>query len=64
MVSFMVLHMDSDVTIVLNSDPSVVKVFETINYEGASGWELESMIGSSGDTATLPIGVYTTTKQV
>ena len=47
----------SDVTIVLNSDPSVVKVFETINYEGASGWELESMIGSSGDV-TLPIGVY------
>jgi hypothetical protein len=27
----------SDVTIVLNSDPSVVKVFETINYEGVSG---------------------------
>tara|TARA_R100000935_G_scaffold44281_1_gene67155 strand:- start:712 stop:1395 length:684 start_codon:yes stop_codon:yes gene_type:complete len=47
----------SDVTLVLNSDPSVVKVFETINYEGGIGWELESMVGSSGDV-TLPIGVY------
>ncbi len=35
----------------------MVKNFKTINYEGASGWELESMIGSSGDV-TLPIGVY------
>jgi len=48
---------DSNVTIVLNTDPSVVKVFQTINYEGAAGWQLESMTGSSGDV-TLPIGVY------
>ena len=48
---------DSNVTIVLNTDPSVVKVFQTINYEGATGWQLESMTGSSGDV-TLPIGVY------
>ena len=48
---------DSNVTIVLNADPSVVKVFQTINYEGATGWQLESMTGSSGDV-TLPIGVY------
>jgi len=47
----------SDVTIVLNSQPSVVKVFETINYEGSNYWELKSMVGSSGDV-TLPIGVY------
>ena len=48
---------DSSVEIVLNSSPSVVKVFKTINYEGATGWELQSMVGSSGDV-TLPIGVY------
>ncbi len=47
----------SDVTIVLNSNPSVVKNFKTINYEGGSGWELESMIASSSDQ-TLPIGKY------
>jgi len=47
----------SDVTIVLNSNPSVVKNFKTINYEGGPGWELESMIASSTDK-TLPIGKY------
>ena len=48
---------DSDVTIILNSNPSVVKNFKTINYEGALGWELESMVASSNDK-TLPIGKY------
>ena len=48
---------NSDVTIILNSDPSVVKNFKTINYEGALGWELESMVASSNDK-TLPIGKY------
>ena len=48
---------NSDVTIVLNSQPSVVKNFKTINYEGGLGWELESMIASSTDQ-TLPIGKY------
>ncbi len=47
----------SSVTLVLNSNPSVVKVFETINYEGSNHWELTSMFGSSGDF-TLPIGDY------
>ena len=47
----------SDVTVVLNSQPSVVKNFKTINYEGGPGWELESMIASSTDQ-TLPIGKY------
>ena len=47
----------SDVTIVLNSNPSVVKNFKTINYEGGAGWELESMVASSSDQ-TLPIGKY------
>ena len=48
---------DSNVTIVLNSNPSVVKNFKTINYEGGLGWELESMVASSTDK-TLPIGKY------
>jgi len=48
---------DSNVTIVLNSQPSVVKNFKTINYEGAIGWELESMVASSSDQ-TLPITKY------
>jgi hypothetical protein len=48
---------DSDVTLILNSQPSVIKSFKTINYEGASGWELHSMIASSGDSS-LPIGAF------
>ncbi len=48
---------NSDVTIILNSDPSVVKNFKTINYEGALGWELESMVASSSDKS-LPITKY------
>ena len=47
----------SDVTVVLNSQPSVVKVFQTINYEGDAGWELDSFIASSSDSS-LAIGVY------
>jgi hypothetical protein len=47
----------SNVTVVLNSDPSVVKNFKTINYEGSPGWSLQSMIASSSD-ATLPINAY------
>ena len=38
---------DSNVTLVLNSNPSVVKNFKTINYEGNAGWEMVSMLGSS-----------------
>ena len=48
---------NSDVTLVLNSTPSVVKNFKTINYEGNNGWFLDSMISSSGDSA-LPIAKY------
>ena len=49
---------NSDVTVILNSTPSVVKNFKTLNYEGAAGWELQSMIASSGDV-TLPIANFT-----
>ena len=47
----------STVTLVLNSNPSIVKNFKTINYEGSDGWALESMIASSGDII-FPISKY------
>jgi len=50
---------DSDVTVILNAQPSLVKNFKTINYEGVLGWELDSMIGSSGDQS-LPINPFST----
>jgi hypothetical protein len=49
---------DSNVTVILNKEPSLVKNFKTINYEGSDGWQLESMIASSGDVS-VPIGKYT-----
>ncbi len=49
---------DSNVTVILNKEPSLVKNFKTINYEGSDGWQLESMVASSGDVS-VPIGKYT-----
>ncbi len=49
---------DSDVTVILNKEPSLVKNFKTINYEGSDGWQLESMTASSGDIS-VPVGKYT-----
>ena len=40
---------DSTVELVLNFQPSVVKNFQTINYEGGLNWQVDSMISSSGD---------------
>ena len=49
---------DSTVTVVLNKEPSLVKNFKTINYEGVDGWQLQSMIASSSDAAS-PVGKFT-----
>ena len=49
---------DSTVTVVLNNDPSVVKVFQTVNYEGSGDWTVDSLVASSGDVAQVPITKY------
>ena len=48
----------SDVTVVLNSSPSTVKVFKTVNYEGNNDWTVSSIVASSGDIALVPISKY------
>ena len=48
----------SDVTVVFNGEPSLVKNFKTINYEGTTGWAASEIVASSGDTANN-IGAYT-----
>ena len=50
---------DSTVRVILNAQPSVVKNFKTINYEGDGGWQLQSFVGSSGDQS-LPITPFLT----
>ena len=36
----------SSVTFVLNAQPSVIKNFNTVFYEGSNGWEIESFVSS------------------
>jgi len=49
---------DSTVTVVLNAQPSTVKVFQTINYEGSGDWTVNSLTASSGDIGQVPISKY------
>ena len=51
------ISISSNVTLVLNSNPSVIKNFKTLNYEGTSGWDINGVTASSGDTA-YDIGKY------
>ena len=55
--NFYGVQYDSSVTTIFNANPSVVKNFQTINYEGAGNWSLTSMSASSGDTANF-VNVY------
>ena len=53
---------DSNVTVLFNSEPSLIKTFQTVNYEGSTGWSIVSLPGeqatsgiktSSGDIAYI-----------
>ena len=35
---------ESNITFIFNSNPSIQKVFKTINYEGTNGWEVDSFV--------------------
>ena len=52
---------NSSVTLVFNGAPSMVKNFQTINYEGDTGWKMDSF--KTNTDATLPItsAVFVTT---
>ena len=38
---------DSFIEFIFNANPSIQKVFKTVNYEGSNGWEVESIISDS-----------------
>ena len=44
---------DSTVTSIFNKQPSVIKSFKTINYEGGTNWALTSISTNSGDSANF-----------
>tara|TARA_R100000654_G_scaffold178_1_gene614 strand:+ start:634 stop:1878 length:1245 start_codon:yes stop_codon:yes gene_type:complete len=58
-------YSESNITFIVNNSPSVVKNYNTINYEGSSGWEMASSITDLenrafrilGDTNASPAGV-------
>jgi len=45
---------DSTVTLILNANPSVVKNFKTISYEGGTQWEMSSFTASDVSSAITP----------
>jgi hypothetical protein len=49
---------DSTVTSIFNKQPSAIKSFKTINYEGGINWAMTSISTDSGDTARF-INAYT-----
>jgi len=50
---------DSKVTLVLNSNPSIVKNFKTIEYEGGTEWEMTSFKASRVYSAITPTTLNT-----
>jgi hypothetical protein len=51
----------SNVTFVFNGAPSMVKNFKTINYEGSSGWVMNSFATNTDATFPITASVFATT---
>ena len=52
---------NSNVTIVFNGAPSMVKNFQTINYEGDAGWVMDSFKTNTDLTLPITSSVFVTT---
>lgn len=52
---------NSNVTFVFNGAPSMVKNFQTINYEGDSGWKMDSFKTNTDLTLPITSSVFVTT---
>jgi len=55
------LQTNSNVTVVFNGAPSMVKNFQTINYEGDSGWRMDSFKTNTDLTLPITSAVFVTT---
>ena len=67
--NFYEIQYDSTIKTIFNTNPSLIKSFKTINYEGASNWQMTSLVTNSspsvGNTnqytdsdTSVPIGVF------
>ena len=54
--NFYGVQYDSTVTSILNTNPSLVKTFKTVNYEGNFNWSMESFV--TNEDSANPIAVY------
>ena len=52
---------NSSVTFVFNGAPSMVKNFQTINYEGDTGWRMDSFKTNTDSTLPITSSVFVTT---
>jgi len=52
---------NSNVTFIANGAPSMVKNFQTINYEGDTGWEMVSFTTNTDTTLPISAAVFATT---
>tara|TARA_R110002096_G_scaffold106965_4_gene234812 strand:+ start:781 stop:2136 length:1356 start_codon:yes stop_codon:yes gene_type:complete len=46
---------DSTVKTIFNTNPSLVKSFQTINYEGGSNWQMTNLVTNSGSLDVPPL---------
>tara|TARA_R100000935_G_scaffold29739_2_gene50081 strand:+ start:1089 stop:2537 length:1449 start_codon:yes stop_codon:yes gene_type:complete len=53
----------SSITFIFNPRPSMSKNFQTINYEGANGWQIDSIVSDSTGR-DLELGVYSSSQDV
>ena len=52
---------NSNVTFVFNGAPSMVKNFQTINYEGDTGWKMDSFKTNTDTTLPITNAIFVTT---
>ena len=52
---------NSNVTFIFNGAPSTVKNFQTINYEGDSGWRMNSFVTNTDTALPITESVFATT---
>ena len=50
---------DSTIKTIFNANPSLIKSFKTINYEGGSNWQMTSLITNTGSLDTTLKDQYT-----
>ena len=61
MATFYGATYNSTVTIVFNKAPSVVKNFQTINYEGDTGWRMRSFVTNTDNALSISEATFATT---